>query len=552
MVSTLSKPAQACGVSAPVRFSWPASFERFSVFRFFYLAIVFNLFAVALSNEKTYYANSEARSCVCSGTYEEGKDYFPHKVDAEFSDGLWEVTYHNSYKKLTTYNKDGSSDVWYLVLCGTPLPAEATDPVRTIEIPIKTVMIDSSTQIHLLEYLGQRDALAEWRSLGCDDPNTYCSGISAVNPCLNLQVDEGLTREVLDAEDVKADLVIGAATAFGESAGFQVDCTDKPVFRIRQDTADRFGTLEYVEALSVFFNREQAANALVRSVRERYECSQAKATALPSKSTLSFYVSLSSGYSLPNCADIAADAVIAVRGCSDPDNRHKNCELLENAGASPLVIDTNVSAQSGTYTLSVQEFLAIPGLRDVEVMFYENDLAREFLKEGCTAAFDELFGNITAWTTGEVYDITRTAADSGSPSYDLLDYFEGAEAEPDVLLQDFIEAIHPGTVSHTRRFMRKAKAPNLEEKQMLTAEDCVDRDAPLITGWTSSPCNPNLVDLTIPGLEKLQAADICVGSDAPAPVVSTTGCDEEEGDPDSATSVAISLTLFAFTFFVFF
>lgn len=545
MVPALSKPAKACRASCSPRFTWPAAFERYSVYRFFYLSLIFNLFAVAIATDKTYYANREVRSCVCNNTFVENKDYFPHKVNNDFSSGLWSVSYHNHYKKLTTVNPDGSTDVWYLVLCGTPIPDEANDPTHTIEIPIKSVMFDSSTQIHLLEYLNQRTSLAEFRGFGC----AYgCSPFSGVNSCLNLQVADGLTTIVDDAAKVTADLSIGAEADFGGSSkSFQQDCTDQPLFRVRKDSAanpTKFGTIEYVEALSIFFNREEAANAVVAAIDDRYQCSKTKAQD-QAVSRTALVVQVQGLFGDGDCSNFDS-LKVALRGCSDPENSHPTCDLVLDAGGSPLTFDTSAAQPGsfGTYSLNISDFVALPGLSDLDVIIYDNDLTRHLASADCSTVFNTIFENVPAWINGEVYDIFKTVSDSGDDKYDNTDWFEGAEAEPDVLLLDFIEAIQPTLLDHERRFLRKINEP----VNFLTASDCADINAPLYTGWTAIPCDGSSSNTVIPGLEDVQNADVCTGNDEPPKLtpLDTTGCESES----AAAHFVGSSTLVAFALYM--
>src|SRR5262249_23222519 len=110
--------------------------------------------------------------------YQSGTDYFPTKATvgtaADFS-----LSYHQNYKVLTVRNagENGTTNASYvLVQCGTPAPRRtgALAHATVLTIPVKRIVVSSTTQMGAFEELGSTD-----RVVGIDTTQ-YLTGKAAL------------------------------------------------------------------------------------------------------------------------------------------------------------------------------------------------------------------------------------------------------------------------------------------------------------------------------------------------------------------------------------
>ena len=204
-------------------------------------------------------AGSVQAGAACLAECDSGTDYFPAKLASQYSTG-WDVTYTNTYKVV-----EGPSIgkiVAYQCGCAAPNVSDAT---VTLQVPLNSATLLSTTFITLLEIIGERDAI-----VAVSNPDAVSS------PCLRAAIGAGNVATV--SADVNGSLVtsINAAGADAVFAGsWQVSSlagTTGAVIPV-VETAERtgLGGAEWAEYMALFFNQESAVPDHIAQVAARIE-----------------------------------------------------------------------------------------------------------------------------------------------------------------------------------------------------------------------------------------------------------------------------------------
>jgi len=216
----------------------------------------------ACKNAGPMYATRDNQECVCQ--YDASVDYFPYKVQPDYSD-LWSVSYHKNYKII---NDTLSNVVYYLVQCGTPAPTDMPADAVMITIPIKTIAVDSTTFFHFFDYQAQLTSIVH-----------LASGENAVDPCVQLLVDnkEIVFTPTTKLNETQLDVLFASAYNYDKSKSHAANqdkrYTNASIIVLSADQEiDLEGKAEWVEFVSLFFNREQAASLVTDSIKARYDC----------------------------------------------------------------------------------------------------------------------------------------------------------------------------------------------------------------------------------------------------------------------------------------
>jgi hypothetical protein len=227
--------------------------------------MTFSSKVVFLALALPFVEGTNSQECV---SFEDGKDFFPEKVEAQESQ-YWSVTYENSYKIVRNSFANKS---YLLYQCGTEPPQDQLDQHDSaIPVPIGDFGLSSTPMIPFIELLGKRTNI------------TAMVGIpgSIYSPCLKERADEN-----------KVDFVgyfeAGNATAI-EAAGIDLDLDffvggDTPFtsqIHVSEFSEDfNLATFEWIKYYSLFFNLEKEANEIFEGTKDRYECAVENAALL--------------------------------------------------------------------------------------------------------------------------------------------------------------------------------------------------------------------------------------------------------------------------------
>lgn len=386
---------------------------------------------------------ADQRGCITS--FDPNYNYFPSTFsDQPFAIPLGQtlvstardftVQYFNSYKVVRNQRY---SLTFVLYQCGADVPKYVPaadvkgDAVRYFEIPLQNVAIDSSVQAGFFQLLGLAPTLKQVSDL-------------TVAPCIQKLLKQD-KLQVYNSTTFTGPVI----EAFQE--------TDAPRNHISFDTTTDPGPLkraEWIKYLALFFNAEEKAEAVYKKIEESYNCLNGSASkgTKPTVAWLSYF-----------------DGKWTLSGAP-----YKMQFVLDAGGKNVPVAEKLGSAISKDYNMSVaREVTALhAALEDVDVVIDET-----YLKGGPATYSMAIFTDNLKIVKGTKFKFVSSEnvwsiynRNSGSPQF-AVDWFEGAIAQPQLVLADLISIIHPEVTTSTsiNYFYNIAMA---QSAVSLTVDDC--------------------------------------------------------------------------------
>jgi len=378
----------------------------------------------------------------CVTAFEQGKDYFPDKVEAEKSEH-WTITYENSYKILK--NTDAALS-YLLYQCGTDIPQDEISKHNvTIPVPLpEDFGLHYTTFIPYMELLGKRGSISTMQG----DPSWVYS------PCLSSIIDDDLVTFISTVNnqtivegagvDVNMPYFVGVGSPNVFPNNFEIS---------EWKETSMLGIMEWLKFFSVFFNMEKEANEIYKQVEDRVNCASENAdivTADGPKPVVLWgsYSAFCGGW------DVA-------RSCPN-----YYCELATSCDATLLTsMEGSIdSAECYRNYMTTEEFVAFG--KDADIWIYGGPL--DGVDTLLTTHGDAL-KDFKSIKNGEVYDVTGQTMDG---------WYGVRYVEPDTLIQDFCKVVgnqNPAAViPHQLTFLRDVDTP------VASKAVCTDTSAPYV------------------------------------------------------------------------
>jgi len=385
----------------------------------------------------------------CVSNFEQGKDYFPDKIEVEKSEH-WIITYENSYKIL----KNTHAAMSYLLYqCGTDIPQDEVSKHNvTIPIPLPDDFgLHYTTFIPYMELLGKRGSIS----------SMYGSPSWVYSPCLSSNIDDGLVTFIdnLNNETLIDELQVDVNTPYFVGVGTPNVFPNNFEISEWKETS-MLGTLEWIKFFSVFFNMEKEANTIFMEAEDHVNCASENADIISADGPKP--VVLWGSYS-----DYCGGWDVA-RSCPN-----YYCELATTCDATILTsMDGSVdSSQCYRNYMTTEEFVEYGKDADVWIYAGHSDGVDTIL----TTYGDEL-NDFKSIKNGEVYDVSGQTMDG---------WFGVRLVEPDALIQDFCKVVgkeNPAVaIPHQLTFLRHLDDP------IASKAVCADTSAPYVK--LSSECS---------------------------------------------------------------
>ena len=274
------------------RFSSPASFLGRRSFYCFYLAVVLCAFAsrAPIAEAQLFSYAGGCRRCV-SG-YSAATDYFPVKVSPDNSLD-WSVTYFNHYKVITNNRATKGVTTFYAYLCGTPIPSIPPGVnAIALEIPLRNYALVSTTHAGYFEQIAQLGTFSAFafqsyyfsnNGLPCST-TLSSSNVVAFNENAPFPEPQDLTdaffEDVTSPGGAHAERSLDAIFVdnyWGEAQQYsripEAKRDNAAVIEISESLSDNpIQHLEWVEFVSMFFNKESLAASIADSAKALYDC----------------------------------------------------------------------------------------------------------------------------------------------------------------------------------------------------------------------------------------------------------------------------------------
>lgn len=331
------------------------------------------------------------------------------KLEVKYAKGF-EIKAFEGYKTITLKNPWPGTDktfTYALVERNASLPnPESYDAV--VEIPIKQIVVTSTTHIPSLEMLGEINSLIGFPNLN------YISSEKTRNRIANNEIKELGKNEDINTEiliDLSPDAVIGFAVDGNNSAFSTIQNARIPVLYNSDWTeVSPLGKAEWIKFFGVLYNKEKEADSIFSKIESEYISAKSLASEAKNKPT-----------------------VISGAMYKDvwymPQGNSWGAQFIRDAYGDYLWID---SEGTGSLSLSLESVLDKGIEADVWIGPAQFNSLEE-LKEGSKA-----YTQFKAYKTGEVYSYSMKKGEKGG-----VIYYELAPNRPDLVLKDLIKILHP-------------------------------------------------------------------------------------------------------------
>lgn len=322
----------------------------------------------------------------------------------------FEIQSFNEYKVITLKNVWPGSErefKYALIEKGATLPSSETfDAI--IEIPVKKIVVTSTTHIPSLEMLGVEESLVGFPNLD------YISSIKtrkriAEDAIVELGRNEDINTEVLI--NLSPDLVVGFAVDGVNKTLSIIKKTGIPiVYNGDWTETSPLGKAEWIKFFGVFFKKEKEADSIFSEIMTQYLIAKEKALKAKNRPTVLSGAMYKDVWHLPQGNSWAAQFIADANG-----------EYLwkESEGTGSLSLNLENVLEKGVnadYWIGPGYFSSLLQLKDTHSVYIQFD----------------------AFKNENVYNFTNKKGETGG-----LLYFELAPNRPDIVLKDIIKILHP-------------------------------------------------------------------------------------------------------------
>lgn len=327
----------------------------------------------------------------------------------EYAKGF-EIAVFENYKTLTLKNPWPGSDRTFeyaLVKKGHSVPnPENFDAV--LEIPVKRIVVTSTTHIPSLETLGQMDALVGFPGLDYISSEKARAHISE-GKVIELGKNEDLNTEIL--LDLSPDAVIGFAVDGQNSTFSTLQKGGIPVLYNSDWTeTSPLGKTEWIKFFGVLFNKERQADSVFRNIKNEYLSAKEIASKALEKPTVLSGAMFRDIWYMPQGESWGAQFIADANGnYLWKDSKGTGGLSLNLESVLEKGVDANVWIGPGQFT-SLAEM--------------ENA--------------NKVYTQFKSFKNGEVYSYNLRKGEKGGSVY-----FELAPNRPDLVLKDMIKILHP-------------------------------------------------------------------------------------------------------------
>ena len=327
--------------------------------------------------------------------------------DNAFAENFSIQTY-SDYKILTVKDAfENSRDSFQYVLYENEKPNNYPN-ATFVKLPIRKAVCMSTTHLAMLEALGESASIV---AVAGQVYNKKLQERVKNGNIKNLGDGTGLNYELL--VDLEPDVVFTFGVS--DAASFQKIKTLglQPVIISEFRDASPMARAEWLRFFAAFYKKETVADSLFSEVTTNYNHIKDLAQKVKKQPTVFTGVPFQGTWYVPSGESFVA-------------------QFIADAGGNYLWKD-----KKGTMSLTL-DFEAVFGKAsdadkwlDVGYVFSKNDVAK----------MDKRFAQFKAFGANEMYNYTAKVSESGG-----FDIYESAVVRPDLVLRDFVKALHPELV----------------------------------------------------------------------------------------------------------
>ncbi|KAF9959568.1 hypothetical protein BGZ72_009403 [Mortierella alpina] len=423
------------------RWTQPVSFYGQSVFSKYYAQsiCVFLLLIPFLVMPAQAQGQGPVAGDGCVTSFDATVDYFPSKITVDNA-ALFSVRYEKNYKVVTN-TAPGVNKQYVLTQCGTPAPSNAIFPNGTVfvNVPVTNAATLATTAVAYLEMLGKRSAI-----------KVVDTEALVNSPCIQAGLEKS---EIIGLEDknvtLRAEQLNKTDVVFTTLGGAVIE--GKTVLTSEVSDPGPLNRAEWLEFYSTFFNLEEPAQKLTATINNNYNCFKKQANTPTTK------------------------PIIAWTSYIAPSSFNNNTASWSFSSAPYKKIfsqDAGATFYNGT-TLSTFTTAAAfaDAVKDVDVVIDETFAGEDI------EAFYKNYQLTAASTLKFVQNKAIFRQDGIVNPNDGRDWFSGAVAMDDAVLQDIVRAVHPEVLPSDAPYNWIRNIAKGEAKKVLTGKDCASTDS---------------------------------------------------------------------------
>ncbi|MDD7884886.1 ABC transporter substrate-binding protein [Flavivirga sp. 57AJ16] len=332
------------------------------------------------------------------------------------------ITKYKDYKKVvvnSAWPNSNKTFTYFLVNKGKKLPAQDAN-AKIIEVPIKTIVAVSTTNIPALEYLGVDRSL-----IGFPNTKYICSKKTRE------RVDNGDIRELgndleLNIElllELNPDLVMGFSVNGVHKKLDQIEKLGIPVVLDGAWTEQHpLGKAEWIKFVAAFYNKEKEADSVFKTIEYNYLKAKETAKKIARKPTVMSGSTFKDVWHVPGGKSFLA-------------------KYLEDANTDYIWKENN---NNGSLHLNFENVLEKAQNVELWIGAGNFDTKKEMLQDHKGYAF------FNAYKNNHVYTYTEKKGEKGG-----LLYYELGTLRPDLILKDVIKMAHPELLNDYELFFFK-------------------------------------------------------------------------------------------------
>ncbi len=335
------------------------------------------------------------------------------------------INVYDGYKVITLKEPWPDTDIEFkyaLIEEQGSLPEDVTfDAV--VEVPIKNIVVTSTTHIPSLEMLGETNSLVGFPNLSYVSSEETRTQIDK-DKIQELGKNESINTEVLI--DLNPDLVVTFAVEGNNKTVSTIQKTGIPVF-YNSDWTEKspLGKAEWIKFFGVLFNKEQKADSIFREIETEYLSAKKKAAAVSVSPTVLSGAMYKDVWYLPNGESWAA-------------------QFIKDANGTFLWEDTK-----GTGSLSLNLEAVLEKGKNADFWIGPGQFSSKQQLKDAHSVYTEFL----AYQNNNIYTNTTLVGETGG-----VVYYELAPNRPDIVLKDIIKILHPEVLpEHELYFFSKLK-----------------------------------------------------------------------------------------------
>lgn len=344
----------------------------------------------------------------------------PQNIAAEikYAKGF-EIKTFEGYKTITLKNPwPGTSKTFNYALIekGAKIPnIENFDAV--VEIPVKRIVVTSTTHIPSLEMLGETESLVGFPNLDYVSSEKARERISK-GKVTELGKNEALNTEILI--DLAPDAVIGFAVDGNNSTFATIEKTGVPVLYNSDWTENSpLGKAEWIKFFGVLFNKEKEADSIFKNIETEYLSAKKIALQTKEKPTVIAGAMYKDVWYMPQGDSWGAQFITDANG----DYLWKDSE---GTGSLSLNLESVLDqGQNAEFWIGPGQFTSLEEMKNASPVYEQ----------------------FKAFQNGNVYTYSMKKGATGG-----LLYFELAPNLPDLVLKDIIKILHPELLTDHQLF----------------------------------------------------------------------------------------------------